>query len=88
MPRMKPQTDETTDRSMLDPGPDWASKMCGLINCAAVRRYALGVAASQGRSRVITRIGASVFHLCEAEVRKTLRRIVHNHPSAFRTLEA
>ena len=68
-----------------DSGP---SRLCGLIHRTAVRKLALGFAASTGRAAVITRVGDSVYHAAESAVRKCVRQAVHSHPSAFRTLEA
>ena len=59
----------------------------GLLNRSAVRRLALDLVAQAGRREVITRVGETVYADLAAGIRRRLRTLIDQHPSAFRTLE-
>jgi len=78
----KSQTAHTGGRMAANPRPP-----AGLLNRSAVRRLALDLVAQAGRREVITRVGETVYADLAAGIRRRLRTLIDQHPSAFRTLE-
>lgn len=61
-------------------------KSRGLVNRRCVRRFLLEYA-SRSRTHRYTRVAESVFDQVEAIVREKCRGIVHNQPSAGKTIK-
>jgi hypothetical protein len=58
----------------------------GLVNRRCVRRFLLEYA-SRSRSHRFTRVAESVLDQVEAAIREKCRGIIHNQPSAGRTIK-
>ena len=68
--------------------PRRGGRTVGIVNRERLRKYALDFAEGIGRGDVVKQVGNSVYVAAEIAARNVVRRLVHAHPTGWRTLEA